>query len=127
MQDLGVYRLRDVLQPERLFQVEAPDLVAREFPPPRAEAGHGSHLPLPFTRFFGREAEVERAVLEKAAGFDLADLNRLIADHNRYYPIEANLAFAKDGGYLVNGRPWTAEIPLTAERLVARALRRRDA
>jgi predicted ATPase/DNA-binding SARP family transcriptional activator len=56
--DLGVYRLRDVSSPERLFQVEYLEMVQREFPPPRAEAGYVSHLPLQFTRFLGREEEI---------------------------------------------------------------------
>jgi DNA-binding SARP family transcriptional activator len=56
--DLGVYRLRDVTAPERLFQVEYPEMARREFPPLKAEAGHAHHLPLSLTRFFGREKEV---------------------------------------------------------------------
>jgi predicted ATPase/DNA-binding SARP family transcriptional activator len=60
--DLGSYRLRDevagVAVMERLFQVCYPDMVVREFPPPRAEPMHQSNLPLQLTRFFGREAEV---------------------------------------------------------------------
>src|SRR5262249_40909846 len=55
--DLGVYRLRDVALPERLFQVEYLGMGQREFPPLKADAGYASHLPLPFTRFLGREEE----------------------------------------------------------------------
>jgi predicted ATPase/DNA-binding SARP family transcriptional activator len=67
--DLGVYRLRDLSAPARLFQVEHPDMPRREFPPLRAEAGHAGHLPLQFTRFFGREAEIAelKALLEGSA------------------------------------------------------------
>src|SRR5207244_5306623 len=53
--DLGVYRLRDVEHPERLFQVEYPEMAQRVFPPLRAEAGYARNLPLQFTRFIGRE------------------------------------------------------------------------
>jgi predicted ATPase len=60
LRDLGVYRLRDVAVPERLFQVEDPRAAIHEFPPLRAEAGHAGHLPPSFSRFFGREVEVER-------------------------------------------------------------------
>jgi hypothetical protein len=58
--DLGVYRLRDVEVPERLFQVEYPDMAQRAFPPLRAEAGYARNLPLQFTRFVGREKELEQ-------------------------------------------------------------------
>jgi predicted ATPase/DNA-binding SARP family transcriptional activator len=60
--DLGVYRLRDVPTPERLFQVEYPDMAAQAFPPIHAEAGYAANLPLQFTRFFGREQEITKLV-----------------------------------------------------------------
>jgi len=60
LMELGVYRLRDVATPERLFQVEYPEMPEKEFPPLKAEAGYRSHLPLQFTRFFGRKEEIER-------------------------------------------------------------------
>jgi hypothetical protein len=66
------------------------------------------------------EEHVTAAMLTKAESFDLTKLNVLITNHNRWYPIEANLAFSKDG-YLVFGRPWKPEEPCTAERLVAHA------
>ena len=56
--DLGVYRFRDVELPERLFQVEYPDMLQPVFPPPRADGGYGRTLPLQFTRFIGREKEL---------------------------------------------------------------------
>jgi predicted ATPase/DNA-binding SARP family transcriptional activator/class 3 adenylate cyclase len=56
--DLGHYRLRDVPQPERLHQVEYFNMPRRRFPPPNAEAGYATHLPLSLTRFFGREDEL---------------------------------------------------------------------
>jgi predicted ATPase/DNA-binding SARP family transcriptional activator len=55
---LGVYRLPEVPTPERLFQVEHPDLPPQERPPPSAPSGYGGNLPLQFTRFFGREQEL---------------------------------------------------------------------
>jgi predicted ATPase/DNA-binding SARP family transcriptional activator len=58
--ELGLYRLRDVATPVRLFQVSYPGMAPAEFPPPNAAAGYGSHLPLQLTRFFGREREIER-------------------------------------------------------------------
>jgi hypothetical protein len=63
-----------------------------------------------------------KALLEKAATLDLARLNRLIETHNRYYPIEANLATdLRTGEYLVHGRRWSPEDPWTALRLVEEA------
>ena len=68
--NLGVYRLRDVAVPERLFQVEYPDMAQREFPPLNAEPAHTGYLPLSFDRFFGRENEIawlrERFMSEEA-------------------------------------------------------------
>lgn len=58
LRDLGVYRLRDVEQPERLFQAEFAGMTRREFPALRAERAHAGNLPLQFTRFFGREKEL---------------------------------------------------------------------
>src|SRR5205814_6722764 len=58
--DLGVYRLRDVSEAKRLFQVEYPEMGRHDFGPLRAEAGHKANVPPRFTRFFGREAEMAR-------------------------------------------------------------------
>lgn len=68
------------------------------------------------------EAEaLASAVVEKAASVDLRRINALIETHNRYYPIEANLAMdMRTGEYLVYGRRWLPEEPWTTERLVAR-------
>src|ERR1043166_3082469 len=57
LKDLGIWRLRDVEEPERLFQVETPKLEMRAFPPLNAEPAHTARLPLQFTRFFGRTEE----------------------------------------------------------------------
>jgi class 3 adenylate cyclase len=58
--ELGVYRLRDVETPERLFQVEYPGMARREFPPLKAPPGYASHVPPQLTRFFGRGEELTR-------------------------------------------------------------------
>lgn len=58
LKDLGVYRLRDVELPERIFQVEYAGMEQREFPTLRADRAFTGSLPLQFTRFFGREAEI---------------------------------------------------------------------
>jgi predicted ATPase len=49
-----------VAVPERLFQAEYPGMPQQEFPPLKTEGGHAGHLPLQFTRFFGREEEIAR-------------------------------------------------------------------
>jgi len=58
--DLGIYRLRDIQAPERVYQVSYPGMAPDEFPPLRAELGLGSQLPLPLTRFVGREPDLAR-------------------------------------------------------------------
>jgi DNA-binding SARP family transcriptional activator len=58
--DRGLYRLRDTLPPERLFQLCFPAMPAREFPPPNALPAHEGSLPLQLDRFFGREEEINR-------------------------------------------------------------------
>src|SRR5262249_3969139 len=56
--DLGPYRLRDIPEAERLFQVQYQDMPRREFPQPAAQAGLASNLPLRLTRFFGRQEDI---------------------------------------------------------------------
>ena len=57
LRDLGTHRLKDLTQPERLFQLVHPDLVA-DFPPPTTLDARPNNLPLQVTEFFGREAEL---------------------------------------------------------------------
>ncbi len=56
--DLGEHQLRDLAQPDRLFQVTHPDL-GREFPPLRTlDVFPRNNLPRQVTTFVGREAEI---------------------------------------------------------------------
>jgi len=65
---------------------------------------------------------IARALADKAAAIDLRKMNSLIASHNRYYPIEANLPMdMRTGEYLVCGRRWMPEEPWTAAHLLERA------
>ena len=57
LRDLGVHRLRDVERPERLFQLEHPDL-PREFPRLRSVDAPRHNLLLQLTSFVGREREL---------------------------------------------------------------------
>ena len=53
---------------------------------------------------------------------DLAQLNDLIARHNRYYPIEANLPIdVRSGRLLERGAPWRPLPAITPADLLARA------
>ena len=56
---LGEYRLKDLLRPERLFQVLHPDLL-ETFPPLRTLDAHPNNLPPQPTAFIGRERELTR-------------------------------------------------------------------
>jgi class 3 adenylate cyclase len=56
--DLGEHRLKDLGQPERIFQVVHPEL-AREFPPLRSLDTFTTNLPAQRTSFLGRERELE--------------------------------------------------------------------
>ena len=57
LRDLGVHRLRNVERPERLFQLEHPDL-PREFPRLRSVDARRDNLQLQLTSFVGREREL---------------------------------------------------------------------
>jgi predicted ATPase/class 3 adenylate cyclase len=67
VRDLGYHRLKDLPEPEHLFQVLAPGLEA-EFP--KLRSLNRSNLPIPANPLVGRRAELERA-LELLAGPDL--------------------------------------------------------
>ena len=63
-----------------------------------------------------RFARVWRAVVET---LDLRELNLLIAEHNRFYPIEANLkADADTGQIMIGNTPWKPKAKLTPEKLL---------
>jgi predicted ATPase/class 3 adenylate cyclase len=57
LQDLGEHRLRDLLEPERVYQLLHPDLPA-EFPPLKTLDTRPNNLPLQPTPFLGREREL---------------------------------------------------------------------
>lgn len=65
--------------------------------------------------------EVELSMNAAASALDLTKINKMISDHNRYYPIEANLPMHHSGAYLVYGKVWLPEEPMTPLRLLARA------
>jgi predicted ATPase/class 3 adenylate cyclase len=55
--DLGAHRLKDLLQPERVFQIVHPEL-AREFPALATLSSRPNNLPTQTSEFLGREAEL---------------------------------------------------------------------
>src|SRR4029079_15546965 len=54
--DLGEHRLRDLYRPERVFQLDAPDL-DKTLPALRSERSLRTNLPAPLTSFVGRRRE----------------------------------------------------------------------
>ncbi len=57
LRDLSEHRLKDLVRPERLFQVVAPDLPF-EFPPLKSADALRNNLPIQLTSFFGQEREL---------------------------------------------------------------------
>jgi predicted ATPase/class 3 adenylate cyclase len=57
LRELGAHRLKDLANPERLFQLEAPGL-ASDFPALRTLDARANNLPVQLTSFVGREAEI---------------------------------------------------------------------
>jgi predicted ATPase len=64
--DRGSHRLRDLSEPEQIFQLLHPDLEV-EFPPLRSLSTHPNNLPQQLTTFVGREQETVdlRRLMEK--------------------------------------------------------------
>jgi predicted ATPase/class 3 adenylate cyclase len=60
LRDLGHHRLKDLTQPQRLFQLVIPDLPA-DFPPLRTLGVRAMNLPLQLTGFVGRRRELAEA------------------------------------------------------------------
>jgi predicted ATPase/class 3 adenylate cyclase len=58
--DLGPHRLKDLREPEHLYQLSAPDLPA-SFPPLATLDARPNNLPTQLTSFVGREAELASA------------------------------------------------------------------
>jgi predicted ATPase/class 3 adenylate cyclase len=67
IRNLGEHRLKDIVHPERLYDLEIAGLRA-DFPPPKTLDARPNNLPLQLTSFVGRESEI-------------ADTVRLLTDH----------------------------------------------
>jgi hypothetical protein len=59
LRQLGEFRLRDLAEPELIYQLTHADLPA-DFPPLRTLAGRTGNLPLPVSSFIGRERELQQ-------------------------------------------------------------------
>ena len=57
LRDLGEHRLKDLVRPERVFQVVSPDLPVN-FPPLQSLSAFHHNLPVQLTSFVGREGEL---------------------------------------------------------------------
>src|SRR5207237_352558 len=57
--DLGRHRLKDLREPEHVYQLLHSELRA-EFPPLRSAYGRPNNLPSEVNRFFGRRGELDR-------------------------------------------------------------------
>jgi predicted ATPase/class 3 adenylate cyclase len=57
LRDLGQHQLKDLVQPEHIYQLVAPDLAA-EFPPLVAGVAPRHNLPIQLTSFIGRERDI---------------------------------------------------------------------
>jgi predicted ATPase/class 3 adenylate cyclase len=63
LRDMGERRLKDLIRPERVYQVIAPDLPA-DFPPLKTLDARPNNLPAQTTPFIGRDNEI-RAIKER--------------------------------------------------------------
>jgi predicted ATPase/class 3 adenylate cyclase len=59
--DLGLHRLKDIAEPEHLFQLAADGLIER-FPPPRSLENRPTNLPQQLTPLIGRQREVDEII-----------------------------------------------------------------
>jgi predicted ATPase len=60
LRDLGEHRLKDLVRPERVFQIDAPDLPA-DFPRLKSLNAFPHNLPVQLSTFVGRETEIAEA------------------------------------------------------------------
>lgn len=59
LKDSGVHILKDLGEPQQIYQLIHPDLKMKEFPPLRSLSSHPNNLPSQPTPFLGREEELK--------------------------------------------------------------------
>ena len=69
LRDLGEHRLKDLVRPERVYQIVAPDLPA-DFPPLKSLSAYVHNLPVQLTSLVGREQELSE--IRRLLGCDTA-------------------------------------------------------
>lgn len=62
LKDMGMHLLKDLGDPQQLFQLSHPDMAVREFPPLHSLSAHRHNLPLQTTPFLGRENELTEII-----------------------------------------------------------------
>lgn len=58
--DLGLFRVGERARPQRVHQVNYPEMETAQFPPLQAPGGHEDRLPVQLTSFLGRAEELEQ-------------------------------------------------------------------
>jgi hypothetical protein len=127
-------RLDETLAPSRNFSISTADRVRAAAGPPAysRRKRHIEDLQAALVRFVGEaiasgashaDAARQSALAVKAdprVAKLLREVNRLIAAHNRYYPIEANLPLDPATRLqLDHGRPWQPLPTITLEDVIA--------
>jgi predicted ATPase/class 3 adenylate cyclase len=62
IKDLGVHQLKDLGEPQQLYQLVHPDIALKEFPPLHSLSFHPHNLPIQATPFLGREEELKEVI-----------------------------------------------------------------
>jgi predicted ATPase/class 3 adenylate cyclase len=119
LSDLGRYRLKDISEPELIYQLQGPDLPS-EFPALRAGVAQPNNLPQQVTSFIGREAE-------------RADIKALLEEHRLVSVVgsggvgKTRIALQVGGDLLENYQDgvWLIELaPLSDPQLVTETIAR---
>jgi predicted ATPase/class 3 adenylate cyclase len=126
LRELGAHRLKDLANPERLFQVDV-DGLPSEFPALRSLDARANNLPVQLTSFVGREREIA-AVSDLLSRVRLVTLTGPGGTGKTRLAIQVaaeRLADFKDGSYFVELAPVTE--PTLAASAIASALLIREA
>jgi predicted ATPase len=67
LKDLGAHLLKDLGEPQRIYELVHPDFLIKDFPPLRSLSSHPNNLPIHTTPFLDRETE-------------LADITKVLGD-----------------------------------------------
>ena len=62
LKDLGLHLLKDLCEPQQIYELTYPEQKIREFPPLRSLSAHPHNLPIQTTPFFGREKELAEVI-----------------------------------------------------------------